>query len=524
MKLQTLSITNFKGIRRLDADLGGKAASVYGDNGTGKTTVYDAFLWVLFGKDSAGRADFSIQPLSETGEPAVPGADTAVEAVIDPDAGPRITLKRVYAQKWVRRHGEVNPVFTGHETACFIDGVPVTLRAYQETVDGLIPGELFRILTNPYYFNLTLGWKERRQALFGFIGGMTDGDIVPRDPRFPGLVAACGRRTVEEMKKARQGQARTLRHELEMLPVRKDEAARPILPDDDARGETERLARLTAEIADLSRAIQASQAEGARELRRGRAELELRVKELDADNEAFRQKTAGEEMRRRAEAEGELRARIDELAYGDIALRRAEAAAGASVAERALDALRARLEALDASRFEGDSACPLCGRAFPEEEIYQARAAWEDRRREERERLEEEAGEKRTTLLTLLRDARDLEACEAAAKAERDRLLAELSALKARIPALRDKEGYRAAREEAVTRLKETDARIAALEEEGAQSLALLRGEIAVKKREAEALRREADKMERSREARARVEERPGRSGRPPPACKSARR
>ena len=57
MKLLHLAIDNFKGYQHLAMGFQGRCASIYGDNGTGKTTIYDAFTWLLFGKDSRGRGD-----------------------------------------------------------------------------------------------------------------------------------------------------------------------------------------------------------------------------------------------------------------------------------------------------------------------------------------------------------------------------------------------------------------------------------------------------------------------------------
>ena len=63
IKISKIEIENFKGIRRLTLDLNGRSASLYGDNATGKTTVYDALTWLLFGKDSHDNTKFSIKPL-----------------------------------------------------------------------------------------------------------------------------------------------------------------------------------------------------------------------------------------------------------------------------------------------------------------------------------------------------------------------------------------------------------------------------------------------------------------------------
>ena len=63
MTLDRLTINNFKGIEHFELALDSLDADIHGDNATGKTTVFDAIQWLLFGKDSAGRSDFEVKPL-----------------------------------------------------------------------------------------------------------------------------------------------------------------------------------------------------------------------------------------------------------------------------------------------------------------------------------------------------------------------------------------------------------------------------------------------------------------------------
>ena len=57
IKLQSLYIHNFKGCRERKIDFSDSVTSISGANGTGKTTIYDAFLWLLFGTNSVGMSD-----------------------------------------------------------------------------------------------------------------------------------------------------------------------------------------------------------------------------------------------------------------------------------------------------------------------------------------------------------------------------------------------------------------------------------------------------------------------------------
>lgn len=78
MRIEKLKLKNFKGCRTLTLDAGGRNVRIFGDNATFKTTVFDAYLWLLFDKDSAGKKDFEIKTLDEQGK-AIPGLDHEVE-------------------------------------------------------------------------------------------------------------------------------------------------------------------------------------------------------------------------------------------------------------------------------------------------------------------------------------------------------------------------------------------------------------------------------------------------------------
>ena len=69
---------NFKGCKDRTISFADKTTSICGQNASGKTTIFDAFTWVLFGKDSTGRSDFDIRPLDEQGN-LIHNIDVCVE-------------------------------------------------------------------------------------------------------------------------------------------------------------------------------------------------------------------------------------------------------------------------------------------------------------------------------------------------------------------------------------------------------------------------------------------------------------
>lgn len=193
MKLEIISmhLVNFKGVRDLELTFNGENVVIAGDNGTGKTTLFDAFTWLLFGKDSRDQdqTKFDIKPIDPaTGEP-IHRCDYFVEAVLSVD-GSRQTLRRVWRETWKRGAGKTEPVLSGHETAFFVNGVNVgTKKAFDEIVRGWITEGVFRMITNPLYFidNRFTEWTKRRETLLSLAGEVDKTEI---NAQFADLIAA----------------------------------------------------------------------------------------------------------------------------------------------------------------------------------------------------------------------------------------------------------------------------------------------------------------------------------------------
>ncbi|MFH1743771.1 MAG: ATP-binding protein, partial [bacterium] len=159
MRLLGLYIQNFKGIKGFMFEPNGKNANLYGDNATGKTTIADAFSWLLFGKDSAGQAVFAIKPLDADNN-EIHNLETSVEGKFEIQ-GKTVALRKVFKEKWTKPRGKAKAEFSGHTTDHYVDGVPVTAGEYKQRVGEIGDEELFKILTDPSYFNEGLHWEKR---------------------------------------------------------------------------------------------------------------------------------------------------------------------------------------------------------------------------------------------------------------------------------------------------------------------------------------------------------------------------
>lgn len=222
MKLTKLELLNFKGLKAFTIHFNGDVI-IRGDNATGKTTVFDSVCWLLFGKDSLDRADFEIKTL-DGGEP-IHKVNHEVTGTFTLDEGGTVELKRVYREKYSSpRGGEVT--LTGHTTDYFVDGVPKKEKEYKEIVNSLVDENIFKLITNPLYFNETYSWQNRRKLLLEMCGDISDEDVIAEYSELKALTDILSGHSVDDHRKVVAAKKTAINKELDMIPVRIDEALR----------------------------------------------------------------------------------------------------------------------------------------------------------------------------------------------------------------------------------------------------------------------------------------------------------
>lgn len=213
IKIKSITLRNFKGLREASFELDGRNVTIIGDNGTGKTTIFDALTWVLFGKDSHNSADIDIKTIdTATGEP-LHRAEHFVEVVLDVD-GSAQTLRRTYREIWSKSRGSADLRFVGHESAFAVNGVEVgTKAAYDEIIAGWISDSAFRMLTDPMYFNTCVDWKGRRKSLLALVGDSIDRTAI--QAQFSDLLAEMNGEPLADFKARISAEKRKNKKELD---------------------------------------------------------------------------------------------------------------------------------------------------------------------------------------------------------------------------------------------------------------------------------------------------------------------
>lgn len=399
MKLIRLNIENFKGVRALTVEPLGENLNVFGDNGTGKTTVADALFWLLFGKDSLNRADFEIKTLVD-GQP-VPGLSHSVEGTFD--VGERIALKRAYREVWETRRGSVDKTFAGHTTDYWINSVPVQKKEFDARIASICDEKTFRLLTDPNHFCAVMPWQERRKALLALVGHISDADVIASNPALADLPGVLDGRTVENHRKVLAARKREVNDELKALPSRIDEATRAI--PGAAKPDPAALDAARAELAALQeRKAEASAGGEAARLSIELREVESKIADLRAD---VQRRNAESEQRAWAEHREATRERDALVSKVDSLKRRLQAhARDLELREDDLKKAYADHAREKALQFSGDLVCPACSQALPEERVAEATERFNEQRAARLAKLIEK-GKGLTTEVKELRQASD---------------------------------------------------------------------------------------------------------------------
>jgi DNA repair exonuclease SbcCD ATPase subunit len=227
LTLQTLTISNFKGLS-FTLETHGKNVDVFGQNATGKTTLYDALCWLLFGKDSDFKTDFEIKTLHADGT-CEHNLNHEVKGLFRWD-GKIIELKKIYAEIWTKRRGSSSKEMTGHTTDHFIDAVPVNKKDFQAYIQEIATEEQFKLLTSPFYFAEKMKWQDRRALVMSLLPEISDDDIISSDPDLNRLKDILQGRKIENHKKVVAARRKELNDFLEKIPVRIDEVVKG-MPD-----------------------------------------------------------------------------------------------------------------------------------------------------------------------------------------------------------------------------------------------------------------------------------------------------
>lgn len=424
VKLLKLYVENFRGIKNFVLTPDGRSATVQGGNGTGKSTLMAAFLWLLTGKDAQGRENYNVFPLGTDGN-RLSGCSPTVTATLSMPDGHTLVLQRSICERWTKRRGSAETEYNGDETRYFIDEVPVSAGEYSSAIFGVFPEKLLPLLLNAVWFSeQTKDYKERRRLLLEQFGSLQPADVFTANPELSDLESMLGTHSVDEFSRICTERRKRYKDSLSALPARIDENRKQLHPVSDAGAVKNERSKLNVEIAKLQYEIEhttadAVQRHNQQELEKVQQYLEMipnKRRVLEASGNAGWMEEHNRRVDDATREKQNAMCRVETLAAELRSLNRER---DFLAAER--DRLRVEWVEVNGTVPDIAQTCPTCGQALPAELVQEAQ---ENFNVSKSERLSDIAAkgakaaqdvEKMEKKSARLRE--DLDTCERAAKA-----------------------------------------------------------------------------------------------------------
>ncbi len=226
LRIDRLYIENFKGIKELTIEPGGKNATIHGKNGIGKSTVLNSFLWLLTGLDQNFKKPV-VKPYSATGL-EIHNLTVVVEAVIG-----GVRFRKEQREVWRKKRGSIHKELTGNTEVMYVDEVPLSAREFQDRVESILgSADTVKLLSSPFYFTSALPWQKRREILLSMLGEVSTEEVIASDASLAPLADILAKHSVSDYMKILSGRSKKINEEIKFIPAKINEVERmkPVAP------------------------------------------------------------------------------------------------------------------------------------------------------------------------------------------------------------------------------------------------------------------------------------------------------
>lgn len=401
--LKSLHIENFKGIKSLEVNFLNKT-SIKGQNAAGKTTIFDAFTWLLFNKNSAGEEKFNVRPLDKDGN-RIDNVEIKVEGVLDVE-GKEVMLSKVQKQNWVKKRGTNTVTLQGNPNSYEIDGYPKSEADFNAYVFELAQSEdMFRLLTNPQYFS-SLKWKEQRDILMKLTTEVSDVELAKTDAKYAPLLSELDKAPSTDDIRAKFSKALTewKKNQAE-IPVRIDEAEKSKVDVDVAEQELLKT-DLERQIKEIELQMKSS-SKVIDDLEQQKFELQFEVNDCKrkANESLIKERRSLDDRKDEATIKfNDLHKQITKLESEIVEKKKRIHALESEKAELGKQYMSEKEKAFDETPYlfdefkwkfdESTTVCSLCGQRLPEDKIEQLKTDFE----EKKAKAKEDAAERLKTI------------------------------------------------------------------------------------------------------------------------------
>lgn len=407
VELKSLFLENYKKFEHPATFDFHKRTKVSGRNKEGKSTILNAYMEVLTGKEVDGTQPDGIRPCGTDGKD-LNRSDVIREVVLDID-GKETTIRKITKQKWRKPHGQTEEVLDGNTVSYEIDGFSYAPKKFEEYMKGMSDPEILLTCSNPNPF-LSILKKSTADArkLLEKLSGFSLEEFLASNPQYAAISDLTKGHSVEDTMKKLRKQLNDQKKKLEQKDTElkyeqtRDSGGNIEVSDLElAKNEwKEKITEVDRQEQSLDEAVKAydvanseirsmknklneiTNSDGAG-LREQRSELEQKISELNIQNKGYANDLKGYEMDLKHAQMGVKRHNDD--------LQKARADYSAT-SKKTFD--ETKLHDIESEQFDEDSLiCPDCGQIRPESQRINLRETFEQskaRRIAEQEKASEE--------------------------------------------------------------------------------------------------------------------------------------
>lgn len=437
IRLKSLALENYKKFDNGSFDFFNRT-KISGKNREGKTTIENAYMEILTGKEVDGTQPDGIRPHGSDGED-LNRADVIREVVLD-ISGKESTIRKITKQKWRKPHGQTEEVLDGNAVSYEINGFPYAPKKFDEYMKELVDLEILLMCSNPNSF-LSILKKSTAEAreLLEKLSGFSLEEFLASNPQYSAVSDLTKGHSVEDTMKKLRKQLSDQKKKLEQKNTEikyeqtRDSDSRIEISDLElAKGEwKEKLAEIDKQEQALDESVKAYDSANANlfsmkaelngiinklsaALRNRRAEIDNKISELNVQNREYANSLKMLQM---------------DLSHSEMAIDR-----HLKERDKARENWRqystrkfdeTKLHEIEAEQFDEDSLiCPKCGQLRPESQQNNLREKFEQsktRRIKAQENARESFNEELSRMLDSILEAgnkasEDLKSAEKAKK------------------------------------------------------------------------------------------------------------
>lgn len=382
MKVLKIKAENFMGIVEAEYEFAPQKTIVSGANGTGKTTLFDAHLWLWTDYNSGLKNNPPIRPLD--GRECI----TKVTETILLDSGAVCTVAKIQKEKRSKPDENGRTRVTGIINSYEINSVGKTERDFKAEMAerGINVDENFLVLSHPEVF-LSKKAMDMRKVLFGMAKSHTDKEIADMVPGCEMVSKLLDTYRLDEITAMQKATKKDAEKKLKDIPQQIIGLNKARVTVDVASLEKQK-SELEAKVAELEKPIPIPTDDEIANIRKAISEREKQLYELTVSASA-------ELVNAKAEKTAEITRLREELHTAELKLNEENNKLNTmkqdgrnEVSKR--DELKSRIDfmmgqssdfgipQIEAEKFDEKSlSCPLCGRPYKESEQAKIRDRWE---------------------------------------------------------------------------------------------------------------------------------------------------